>query len=169
MKLLGSALLAAVVSVAGCQVEQFRSQPLGKANYAEAFAVGKAVLAEHFSIASSDAATGRIVSRPSSVAAPADRLLGSSPARQIATMQIRRKGDEVYAELRVVIQRQGVGAARIIQPVTVDTELPTRTPAQESAAITTEQDQLWEITGRNDQLERSILGQLLRRLSKPPE
>ena len=167
MKRLGLLLLAGALCVVGCQSEQFRSQPLGRVSYAEAFRAGKDALARHFTIASADSATGRIVARPKPIQAPADRLLGSSPARQFATMEIRRKQDDLYADIRVNIQRQDLGAARIMQPVTVDNELPNRTPAQESAAVTSAQNQYWETTGRDYQLERTILAELLRRLSKP--
>ena len=81
-------------------------------------------------------------------------------------MQIRQKGEELFADLRVDTQRQDVAAARIMAPVTVDTELPSRTPAQESAPFTAQQDQLWETTGRNHELERAILAEFLRRLTR---
>lgn len=167
MKPLACVLLAGALAAAGgCQMEQFRSQPLGRAGFGEAFDAGRAVLAQYFSIASADRASGRIVSRPTPIEPTAERLLSRSSARQIATMQIRQKGEELFADLRVEVQRQDVAAARAMQPVTVHTELPTQTPAQESAAVTAEQDQLWRSAGRNHSLERTILTDLLKRLAK---
>ena len=114
MNRLACMLLAGALAAGGCQVEQFRSQPLGGARYNEAFNAGKAALAEYFTIASADRATGRIVTRPRPAEATADRLLGRSSAREIATMHIRRKGDESLADLRVDVQRQDVDAARAV-------------------------------------------------------
>jgi len=163
-------LLAAVLATGGCQAERSRSQPLGRVDYSHAFQAGRsALLARNFSIASADAASGEIVSRPKQIDAKPDRLLGSSLARQIARMQIRTKDGLVYAYLRVDVQRQDVGAARMMQPVAVDTERPSLTPAEEAAAITAEQDQAWETTGRDHALERAILADLLRRLGKTAE
>ena len=166
MNRLACVLLAGLLAAGGCQMERFRSQGLGRAGYGEAFDAGKAVLAQHFSIASADPASGRIVSRPRPLQPTADRLLGRSSGREVATMRIRQEGDHLFADLRVDIQRRDLGAARAMQPVTVDTELPTRTPAQESAAVTLEQDQTWITTGRNHLLERTILADLLKRLAK---
>ncbi len=157
-------LLAAGLA-GGCQAEPYRFRPLGRVGYGEAFQASEAALAQHFTIASADPATGWIICRPKAVQAPADRLLGSSPARQVARMQLRREGDEVLADLRVELQRQDVGAGRAMQVPTVDTQLPTRTPAQESAALP-ESDQRWETTQRDVALERAILADVLRRLAE---
>ena len=63
--------------------------------------------------------------------------------------------------------RQDVVAIRQMQPVTVDTELPSRTPAQETAPLSAEQKQAWQTSARDDALERTILAELLRRLARP--
>ena len=165
MKTLTFVALMGALAAGGCQFERYRSQPLGEVGYARAFAAGKMVMSQYFSIASADSETGKIISRPEPVKAPRDRLLGSSPARQVATLRIRQKGDEIFADLRVEIQRQDASAIRHMQPVTVDTELPSRTPAQETAPLTAEQNQAWQTTGRNESLERTILADLLNSLA----
>jgi len=165
MRTLTFVALVGTLAAGGCQFERYRSQPLGDVGYARAFAVGKTVMSQYFSIASADPETGKIICRPEPVTAARDRLLGSSPARHSATMRIRQKGDEVFADLRVEIQRQDSAAIRYMQPVTVDTELPSRTPAQETAPLTAEQDQAWQTTGRNESLERTILADLLNGLA----
>lgn len=155
-----------VSCLVGCQGQRFRSQPLGKVDYAEAFQAGRTVLAQYFSVASFDAESGKIAGRPAPVDAARDRLLGASPARKVAEMRIRKKGELIFADVRVDIQRQDVGAFRQMQPVTVDNQVPNRTPADEAAAVTTEQNQAWQTTGRDHQLEQAILADLINALKK---
>jgi len=159
------ALGGALIVAGGCHSRQYQSQSLGQVNYAQAFEQSKAVFSQYFSIESADAAKGKIVGRAKEVQAAPDRLLGSTPARQIAVMRVRRKGDTVVADVRVEIQRQDTVAARQMQPVTVDTELPNRTPAQENAPLTAEQEEFWQTTGRDEGVEQSILADLIRRLA----
>jgi len=166
MSRLGMILLAAGPILAGCQVDSYRCQPLGDVAYDEAFRVGRSVLAQYFSIASADPQSGKIVSRPKPIKATSDRLLGSSPARQLAILRIRRKGGQLYADLRVHVQRQDAGVARAMQPITVQTELPNVTPAEETAAVTAEQSQTWANVSRDDALERIILADLLKQLTQ---
>ena len=158
-------VLVAALWAGGCRTQRYRVQPLGQTPYAEAFQSGKTVFAQYFRVSSADPRTGKIVGRPKAVEAARDRLLGASSARQVATMRIRKKGGQVYADVRVEIQRQDTGAFSTMQPVTVHNELPSNIPTQEEAALTAEQDQAWQITGREHALERAILGDLLQRLT----
>ena len=80
---------------------------------------------------------------------------------QVAEMRIREKDGQVYAEVRVEVQRQDIEAFSAMQPVTVENELPSRTPAQDTAAVSGEQNQAWQTTGRDDAKERDILNDLL--------
>ncbi len=166
MKRLTLLLVITVAGAVGCQGPQFSSEPLGEVDYAEAFRAGKRVMAQYFSIASADAESGKIVSRPKAVDAARDRLLGSTPARKIAQIHIRQKGEMVFADVRVYIQRQDVEAFRQMQPITVDNDVPNRTPAEEATVDTAEQDQTWPTTGRDHQLEQTIIADLLRTLKK---
>ena len=166
MRKLTLLLVIMAAGVVGCQGPQFRSEPLGEVNYADAFRAGRTVMGQYFSIASADAVSGKIISRPKAVDAARDRLLGSTPARKVAHMQIRRKGSMVFADVRVYIQRQDVDAFRRMQPITVDSDVPNRTPADESAATSAEQNQTWPTTGRDHQLEQKILADLFRALKK---
>ncbi len=155
-----------VIFTAGCQGPRFQSQPLGEVDYAEAFRAGRTVMGQYFSIASADAESGKIVCRPKGVEAAPDRLLGSSQARKVADMRIRRKGNKVFADICVKIQRQDALALRSMQPITVDNDVPSQTPADEAAAVTAEQNLTWQTTGRDHQLERAILTDLIRALKK---
>ena len=165
-KTLSIPVILSVIFTVGCQDRQFLSEPLGEVDYAEAFRAGRGVLGQYFSIASADAESGKIISRPKAVDAAHDRLLGSSPARKKATMRIRQKGNMVFADVRVYIQRQDVEAFRQMQPITVDTDVPNRTPAEEAAAVSAEQNQAWQNTGRDHQLEQAILADLARAIKK---
>ena len=166
MRKLTLLLVIMVAGVVGCQGPQFSSEPLGEVDYAEAFRAGKRVMAQYFSIASADAELGKIVGRPKAVDAAKDRLLGTTPARKGAQMRIRQKGDMVFADVQVYIQRQDVAAIRQMQPLTVDNDVPNRTPADEAAAVTAKQNQRWQRTGRDHQLEQQILADLFRALKK---
>jgi hypothetical protein len=159
-------LVAGTLLAGGCHAHGYNSQPLGDVPYPKAFEAGKAALAQYFSIASADETAGRIITRPKSVEAGRDRLLATSPARQVATLRIRKADRQLYADIRVSIQRQDVGAMRQMRPVTVDTELPTGTPAQETAALAADQNQAWQNTGRDEGLERTILDTLMEQLAK---
>lgn len=165
--LLSWILLAGALGAAGCSMEQYRSQPLGQVPYAQAFEAARIVFSQYFSVASDDPRTGKIIGRPKLVEASPDRLLSVTPARQVAKMRIREKKDgQVYAEIRVDVQRQDLGALSAMQPITVDTELPSRTPAQDTGPISAEQSQAWQTTGRDEAKERDILTDLLQRVSK---
>ena len=160
------ALLAAGLIAGGCEANQYSSRTLANVGYADAFRAGKTVLARHFSIAAADEVSGKIVSRPTPVEGARDRLIGVSSARQIATLRIRQKGQNVLADVRVDVQRQELAAFRHMQPVTVNNELPHQTPALDTAAVTPEQDQAWQDAGRNEAKEQEILEGLARELSR---
>jgi len=165
---LTSALVGAVLLTGGCAAQQYRSQPLGEVSYGQAFQAARDVFSQYFSVASADRDSGRIVARPKPVEAAPSRLLGASPARHLATLRVREKDGQVFAQVRVEIQRQDVGAFRAMQPVTADNELPGRTPAQDTAAVSADQNQAWQTTGRDEALERTVLNDLLQRLAKQP-
>jgi hypothetical protein len=163
MKNLTLLLVIMVAGVVGCQGPQFSSEPLGEVDYAEAFRAGKRVMSQYFSIASADAESGKITCRPKTVDAAKDRLLGTTPARKGAEMRIRQKGDMVFADVQVYIQRQDVTVFRQMQPITVNDDVPNWTPADEGAAAAA-QNQTWQTTGRDHQLEQEILADLFRAL-----
>ena len=160
-------VLGAAVA-AGCDYQSYRSQSLGQINYDKAFAASRTVLSRYFTNLQVDADAGRITSAPRRTDAGADRLLATSPARQIARMRLRPKNGEVVAEIRVEVQRQDLAASRQMQPVTVDNELPSRQPARETAPLSPEQQQAWQTTGRDEALERQIMAELLNEIRGAP-
>ncbi|HDY64991.1 MAG TPA: hypothetical protein ENH84_02005 [Phycisphaerae bacterium] len=141
---------------------------LGDTSYQEAFATGRMVMSQFFSIASADVNTGIIKSRPKKVDAGKERLLGSSPARQIATMQISQKNGQVVAQVLVMQQRQG-SAIRRQMGYSTEQENYTGNPGEESpanidAAITPEQKESWADEKARHGIEADILNDLYKRL-----
>ena len=69
-----AALLAALGTAGGCNVASpGSSRSLGEVDYPQAFAAANDVMSQYYSIASSNAATGEIESRPKSVEPKRDR------------------------------------------------------------------------------------------------
>jgi len=153
----------------GCVQDMGRSRPLGEVSYGTAFATARDVMAQYYSIESSDASTGEIVSRPKRVDAGRDRLLGGSPARQVARLRLRREGKGVVAHLAVAVQRQGSAVYR--QHSGIDetySSVPNQTPAEADAATTPEQNEAWRTVKHDRALEQRILGQIHRALHPQP-
>lgn len=149
----------------GCAQDMGRSRTLGEVGYGTAFAAARDVMAQYYSIESSDASTGEIVGRPKRVELRGERLLGGSPARQVASFRLRRDGDQVVAHLAVAVQRQGSAVYR--QHSGVDetySSVPNQTPADTDAATTPEQNDAWRTVKYDRALEQKILGQIHRAL-----
>jgi hypothetical protein len=153
-----------MLAVVGCQGEEYTTMPLGNVPVDVAFKEGKSVMQQYYSLESSDPATGEIVARPKNVEGSPDRLLGKSGARQKAKMWIIRNGAETLAQVSVLVQRQDVGGFAMMQTPTVNNDAPNRSPAEESAALTPEQNTAWEDTTRDTRTERIILMDLLNRV-----
>ncbi|GAG11983.1 unnamed protein product, partial [marine sediment metagenome] len=139
---------------------------LGDTSYQEAFATGRMVMGQYFSIASADVNTGIIKSRPKKVDAGKERLLGSSPARQIATMQISQKDGQVVAQVLVMQQRQGSAIRRQMgystKPENYTGNPGDESPADIDAATTPKQNESWADEKARHGVESDILNDLYR-------
>jgi hypothetical protein len=163
------AAVAMVSALAGCGTEQFRTQPLGTVDYNRAFQATRASLQQYFSIESADAGKGDIRTRWSRTGSERSGLVSSSPTRRMATVRLRKESSQVLLDIRVTVERQGEAGYRAMQPVTVNNEVPNRPPAVEGAAGTTsEQNQAWQESGRDEGLENKIVADVLRRLELTP-
>lgn len=167
-------LLAAVLGLAlaaGCdQALPGTTRNLGPVQYDQAFCAAREVLSQYYSIESADAGSGKIIARPQTVDAPADRVVGSSPARHLTQMRIRREGPCVSAFASVALQRQTTESFRERQRVGGDnySSVPDQTPADKEAATTADQNDVW-ITQRYDHAAESrMLDDLFRRLHPNP-
>ncbi|MCK4277186.1 MAG: hypothetical protein KAX78_11760 [Phycisphaerae bacterium] len=143
---------------------------LGAVPYEGAFAAAVKTMSQHFSIEASDASAGTIRTQPKPVQAEPDRLLGGYPARQVATLHLRREDGQVVARLSVALQRQRAGLYRRMRMAenNYDT-VPNETPAQKEAATTIEQNQSWETQKYAHDIERRILEELYAALHGPAE
>jgi hypothetical protein len=141
----------------------------GEHSYQEVFATARQVLSQYFSIQSADPATGIIKTRPKDVQAGNERLLGGSPARQVATMQITQESGQVVAQVLVMQQRQGSAPMQQMgysQERTNYTGQPgMETPADGEAATTPEQNLAWENEKAVHSVEIKILDDLNKALT----
>jgi len=158
--------LAAVGALAGCnQTPPGRTRSLGDVSYASAFATSKDVMSQYFAIEKADAQEGVIRSRPKRVEAGADRILGGSPARQIATLTLTHKEGQVVAHMSIPVQRQGSSIYRRIGPASETYHgAPTETPAESEGATTPEQNEAWRTEKYDHELANTILGDIYRAL-----
>ena len=168
-RLLPVAIAAAALAAAvgGCAEEmQGTTRPLGDVDYALAFETSQEVLSDYFSIASADARTGVIRTRPRMIDNPQDRLLLSgAPARQIATLTLRPQGNEVHATLSVLIQQRGTETFGAVARTRENySGVPDQTPAELEGATTPEQNETWTTTRQDKSLEVEILGLIRDRL-----
>jgi len=180
------ALIATVALLAGCVDRENAAQPasgplgplfvasggtrrpLTAESYAQAFGHARAVMAQYFTISSANQSTGLIKCLPQRLdSAPSDRLIGGSPARQVATMKVTQDGGRIVAACSVRLQRQSSGILRQ-QSITDSSydSVPNQTPGEIEAATTPDQNDTWE-TYRSDQaLENKILNDLEDLLAK---
>ncbi len=159
-----AALLAAagIFACAGCSTASpGSSQSLGTVKYAQAFAAANDTMSQYFSIASSDPATGVIKARPKSVNAPRERILGRSPARQVATMRIWPRGKDMLADMSVAVQRRGDSVYRSMPAPGENYEgVPNQPPSAREAATTIEQNESWRTEKYDHAMEHKILQDL---------
>ena len=134
---------------------------LGPVSYDKAFATGREVMSQYFSLAEVDPDAGLIKSRPQFVEAGRLRLSSNSPGRQVATLRLRADGEYVIARLAVVVHREGSHIHKFVGEREENySGVPNRTPAEIEAATTAEQNQAWQAVRYDHQLERTILRQI---------
>jgi len=160
-------LLAGLLAAGGCaQWEQTpgRSRELGSVSMPRAFAASREVLSAHFPIAEADPVTRTIKTRPKSVEAPAERLMGRSEARQVGTLRLREEEGQVVAHLSIAQQRKG---GQSVRNRVLDEENYSgrpRTPAHTGGAIEPSQNDDWQVYGYDHRLESVILAEIYRTL-----
>lgn len=166
-----AALLALAGIAGGCNVANpGSSRSLGQVEYPKAFAAANDVMSQYYSVASSDAATGVIKSRPKSVEAGPDRILGRSDARQVAKMRVWPRGEEILADVTVAVERRGDPILRQMPPPEEDYDgIPNKPPSRREAATTTEQNESWRIEKYDHAIEQKILRDLYRSLHPAKE
>ncbi len=157
--------------LAGCsQATPGTTRILGQVEPDLAFAAAREVMGQYFPIANADPLTRVIRSRPKSVEAGPDRLLGGYPARQLATLRLRQEGKVVVAHLSVAEQRQRSPMHRGLRQMSDNYDgVPNRTPAYDEAATTVEQNEAWETPRYDHALEARILNDIYKALHADEE
>ena len=163
------ALVAAGLATGCNQPMPGSSMPLGQVDYTSAFAAAKETMSQYYSIESANPHTGVIEARPKAVDAGKERILGGSPAREVATMSLQQEGKQVVAYATVAVQRQGAAVLRQPRPglESYDT-VPNQTPAEGEAATTIDQNESWRTHSYSHGVERKMLQDLRRAVGPKP-
>ncbi len=158
--------------LAGCAAATpGRSRELGDVVYGNAFAAARDVVSQYYSIESADPDKGIIKSRPLGVDEKGERILGgNSPARQLATLTLRRKNGQIVAHASVAVQRQGSAMLRQMRTTSGEdySSVPNQTPAEIEAATTPEQNESWITQRYAHDVENKILDDIYRALHPSP-
>lgn len=152
---------ALLIGCGGSGGEAAQSRLMGPMRLTDAFAAAEAVFARHFEIASSDAERGVIESQPKAVNARGERVLGNSPARQIARLRVFAEHGNVIARLAITQQRQETDVQSVVAPPgEAYNSVPNQSPSAGLAATTDKQNLLWRDERRMRAEEARILQEL---------
>ena len=167
---MGLAVMLAAVAVGGCNsTPAGAKRSLGHVGYDPAFTAARDVMGQYFSLAHSSRPDGVIRSRPRFIESGRHGLSSPRPARQVATLILRRKGRLITAYLAVAVQQQSSDVFRMMGRRDENySGVANETPADLEAATTTRQRQLWRTVRYDHALQRRILDQLARALGPPP-
>lgn len=173
-------LLASIAAmlIAGCQnmnqmneglaTNRGTSRIYADSSREQVFTTSRRVLSQYYSVLSADPSTGIIKARPKKIAADKDRLLGNSPARQLATIQVQSEDGGVIVQTLVIQQRQGTNIIKTVgysqERYNYSGEPGKVTPADEGAATTPQQNETWEFEKELKDVERRILDDIGREL-----
>ncbi|MCK5113937.1 MAG: hypothetical protein KAR11_04165 [Phycisphaerae bacterium] len=148
----------------GLAIGNGSSRNMGDVSMSSAFVAGVKALSAHYSIdrVKTNQANGVIVCKPQNIAnAPNERILGGTPARQIARMELVSENDQVIAQVLVVQERNGSGPREEMgQSQDVDNydgSPGNVTPGNLSAATTPQQNEAWEFEKKLPEIQNVIL------------
>ncbi|HUS48315.1 MAG TPA: hypothetical protein VNA25_29470 [Phycisphaerae bacterium] len=158
-------IVAALALLAGCdQAAPGRIRLLGEVNEELAFTAAQDVMAMYFQIENVNADTRQINCQPKPVQQYKERLVGGSPTRHVARLQLIRSEGQLAAQVAVAIQQQGSETFTAVRGTDKYDSVPNQTPSEIDAATTAEQNQTWKTVGYAYSLERKILDDLFRKL-----
>jgi hypothetical protein len=158
--------------VAGCMEPQttparparidsgYRTQQLNTNDYESAFAAAQGAVMEHFQIASADRATGMIQLVPSESTRP-----GGARVRKMGQVIIQKSGSFVVAAVQVRIEKYATPSIRVIESTFAADDRPGKTPIQEEAGLTRQQQEYWTPEGRDVAMEAQILNRITEAIS----
>lgn len=152
------------LALIGCENVNYTSQNLGRVGYDHAFDTAVEVFRGYYPVASTNREKGMIYGAPRPVDSAPDRILSNTKARERAELRIRSEEQNIWADVRVEIERLQTGSHQAMLGLTSSRDVPNRTPAEQDAAYTAEQNEQWNVTGTNYQKEIFILEDLRDRL-----
>ncbi len=147
---------------------------MGNIDKAAAFAAAKEVMSQYYPVTLADPDQGIIKCAPAEAKGPGERLLGSSPMRHLAELEVMKSQGGISARVAVAVQRQGGTIHRTAAASDSYSGVNNQSPVDMDAATTTEQNESWQTTGYSYETQRKILEDLYQRLhpevmNKPPE
>lgn len=167
-------ILAGLFAAVGCQhadeineglaPRQGTTRYFGGHSREQVYAATRAVMSQYFRIQAENPTTGVIRCYPKDVPATRDRILGGSPARQIATAVVQVESGEVPVQIYVAQQRQG---SELYETMGYNQErynysgAPGDTsPINEEAATTPKQNETWQYEKEVRDVETRILNDI---------
>lgn len=164
MRPLALTVVFAAALFVGCnQPAPGRLIACGDVEPSAAFEAGRQTLTMYgFDIQEADVSAGSITA-VRAVDMPGERIIGKSPARQVAHMTVARSNGNTMLSLEVAIQRQGSAVRTAIAATDSYSSVPNYTSA-EMESLPAEQMESWQRTGRDHKLETDIIQDIRKRL-----
>ncbi|MFA6133814.1 MAG: hypothetical protein WC869_07360 [Phycisphaerae bacterium] len=157
--------VAGAVFAGGCSADlsQYPGRSLGMVHYGDAVDVARQVMGQYYSVAEVDADAGVIKSMPKRT----EMALAGGPAREIATVYLRKRGDEVVVNCSVIVQTSaGPDGSRLNPTRTSYSGVPNQTPSEMEAATTPKQNDAWVEQRQNTSMANKILNDIYAALHK---
>ncbi len=150
---------------AGCSTAPAgASRSLGSVPYDKAFEVARTVLTMYYTPQTADSQTGEIICYPEPIKGPPDRLLGNTPARELAKLTLVRQGNEVVAYAQVTFQRLMLTSQNVLANRTYG-GVPDDTPSESTGATTPQQNTTWTNVRLDHVREQAILDNIVAALN----
>ena len=156
-------ILAAIAlgGLAGCSTElPGAARSLGVVPMDKAFQAARRVIWQYYSVETEDREKGQIVCRPEFMEDRGDRFLGPTPARDMTTLRLTRRGQEVIAYVQVRHERQMITSQREGNGHTYS-GVPNDVPSEEDA---TSKNTSWNLVQYDHVRENAILDDILNAL-----
>ncbi len=162
-------MLLPVLLLAACAAGCSQEPPgtvryLGNVDQAMAFATSREVLSQYYPIAEADPETGVIKCLPADAKGPGERLLGGSPMRHVAKLELIKVPGGISARVDVAVQRQGGAIHRSVATNDSYDGVNNQSPVDIDAATTPQQNESWRTTSHSYDMQRRILDDIYQRL-----
>jgi hypothetical protein len=159
-------ILAAIAlgGLAGCSADsQGASRSLGDIPMDKAFEVSKHVIWQYYSVETEDREKGKIICRPEFMEDRGDRFLGPTPARDVATLRLTRRGQQVIANVQVRHERQMLTSQRQSGNGHTYSGVPNDVPSDDAP---TSKNTSWNLVQYDHIRENAILDDIIGAIEK---